>query len=74
MAKSAIDIAHLSRDERLELIEELWDSLSEAERESVPLTLEQQEELDRRLDLLEREGPIGVSADQLHEQIKRRSP
>lgn len=55
MAKR-LDVKRLSPEERLELIEELWDSLSE---EDVRLTPEQLEELERRRARLEREGPRG---------------
>ena len=44
-----IDITNLSAEERLRLLEELWDSLS-ATPEAIPLTNAQREELDRRLD------------------------
>ena len=54
-----IDIAGLSSEERLQLLEELWESLS-ATPEAIPLTSAQREELDRRLDELDREGPIGI--------------
>jgi putative addiction module component (TIGR02574 family) len=57
-----IDIDALSREERLELLERLWDSLA-SNPEAIPLTYAQREELDRRLDDLEREGPIGIPAD-----------
>jgi putative addiction module component (TIGR02574 family) len=46
-----IDIATLSQEERLRLLEQLWDSLSAAP-ETIPLTDGQLEELDRRLDEL----------------------
>jgi len=69
----AIDVGQLSTDERLDLIEQLWDSLSDEERESLPLTAEQEQELDRRLDAVEREGPVGVSSDELRDQVRRRS-
>ncbi len=52
----AIDITRLSPAERLELLEQLWDSLS-ATPNALPLTEAQREELDRRLDDLDREGP-----------------
>ncbi len=68
----AIDVNQLSRDERLELIEQLWDSLSDQERDSLPLTAEQDAELDRRLDALEKDGPVGLSADELRQQVRRR--
>ena len=40
----------------------------------MPLGGEQQAELDRRLDALERERPAGVTADELFERIRQRSP
>jgi putative addiction module component (TIGR02574 family) len=55
MSKAVFDIDQLSPKERLDLIEKLWDSLDEA-----PLTDAQRQELDRRLDALDREGPVGV--------------
>jgi putative addiction module component (TIGR02574 family) len=69
----AIDVQQLSRDERLALIEQLWESLSDEERDSVPLTADQERELDRRLDAVEKEGPIGISPDELRKQIRSRS-
>lgn len=70
---SAIDVRQLSRDQRLDLIEQLWESLSDEERDSLPLTLDQERELDRRLDALEREGPVGISSDELRKQVRGRS-
>ncbi len=62
----AIDVRPLSLDERLDLIEQLWESLSDEERDSLPLTVEQEQELDRRLDALEKEGPVGLLSNELH--------
>ncbi len=59
-----IDIATLSQAEQLQLLEKLWDSLSAAPS-AIPLTDPQREELDRRLDDLEREGPVGIPADEV---------
>jgi putative addiction module component (TIGR02574 family) len=59
MSKAAVNIADLNPEERLRMIEELWDSLSE-QPASVPLTDAQRQELDRRLDDLERSGPTGI--------------
>ncbi len=53
------------------MIEELWDSLSE-QPGSVPLTDEQRQELDRRLDDFERSGPRGIPWDEVLEQIRNR--
>lgn len=44
-----IDIDSLDTEQRLRLIEQLWDSLS-VKPEAVPMTEEQKAELDRRLD------------------------
>ena len=59
-----IDIDALTPDERLDLLERLWDSLS-SDPDALPLTDAQREELDRRLDELDREGPVGISADEM---------
>ncbi len=72
MSKPALNIDDLSPEERLRLIEELWDSLNE-KPESVPLTNAQREELDRRLDDLERSGTEGIPWDQVLQQIRSRS-
>ena len=50
------DIKHLTPRERIELAEQLWDSLAE---EDIELTPEQAAELERRRDHLAREGPKG---------------
>jgi putative addiction module component (TIGR02574 family) len=68
---AAIDIAQLTPEERLELLERLWDSLSETP-EHVPMTDAQQEELDRRLDELDREGPVGIPWSEVLDRIRRR--
>jgi len=59
MSKSAFNLEYLKPEERLRMVEELWDSLSE-QPEKVPITNAQREELDRRLDDLERAGPEGI--------------
>ena len=66
MSKPALDIEQLTPEERLELIERLWDSLSDDE---VPLTDPQRQELDHRLDALDREGPVGVPWEQVHDEM-----
>jgi putative addiction module component (TIGR02574 family) len=72
MSKPALNIGELSPEERLRLIEELWDSLSE-QPGTVPLTKPQRDELDRRLDDLERSGPEGIPWEQVLQQIRSRS-
>ena len=51
-----INIDQLTARERIELAERLWDSLAE---EDIELTSEQIQELERRRDALERDGPLG---------------
>ena len=72
MSRPALNIGDLTPEERLRLIEELWDSLSETP-ENVSLTNAQREELDRRLDDLESSGPEGIPWDQVLQQIRSRS-
>jgi len=71
MSKPAINIDDLNPEERLRMIEELWDSLSD-QPGSVPLTDAQRQELDRRLDDLERSGPEGIPWEKVLEQIRAR--
>ncbi|HLW79774.1 MAG TPA: addiction module protein [Terriglobia bacterium] len=68
-----VDIANLSAEERLRLLEELWDSLSTTP-EAIPLTNAQREELDRRLDELDREGPTGIPWEEVLRRIRTRTP
>jgi putative addiction module component (TIGR02574 family) len=67
-----VDIAKLSPEDRLRLLEELWDSLSQ-NPEMIPVTDAQREELDRRLDELDREGPIGIPWDEVLDRIRTRA-
>ena len=67
---SAVDIAKLDPRERLELLEQLWDSLSP---EAVPMTDAQKEELDRRLDELDRDGPVGIPWHEVLDRIRNRA-
>ena len=68
MAKR-FDVKRLSPEERIELAEELWDSLTE---EEIALTPEQLEELERRRDRLQREGPRGRPWRDVLNEIEKR--
>lgn len=72
MSKRDLDIAALTPEERLSLLEQLWDSLA-ATPEAIPLTEAQRAELDRRLDDLEREGPVGIPWDEVLSRIRSRA-
>jgi putative addiction module component (TIGR02574 family) len=54
------------------LLDELWESLSGTPK-AIPLTEAQREELDRRLDGLEREGPVGIPWDEVLSRIRGRA-
>jgi putative addiction module component (TIGR02574 family) len=64
-----IGIKSLTPEERLALLEEIWDSL---EPEAAPVTYAQRRELDRRLDAFERDRGIGIPWDEVLRQIRER--
>jgi putative addiction module component (TIGR02574 family) len=66
MAKAAIDLTALTAAQKLELIDELWVSL---QTDGFDLTEEQRAELDRRLERLELEGPIGTSWESVRAEM-----
>lgn len=72
MKKADLNITELTPDERLDLLERLWDSLA-TRPETVPLTEAQRGELDRRLDDLEREGPVGIPWDEVLTRTRSRN-
>jgi putative addiction module component (TIGR02574 family) len=69
---TSTEIAALRPEERLELIGQLWDSLA-ATPEAIPLTADQRQELDARLDAIEREGPNGIPWDEVLRRIRANS-
>ena len=64
------EILSLLVDERMELVEAIWDSIS-AVPEALPLTDWQKEELDRRLDELERDPDAGSTLEEVFARIRR---
>jgi putative addiction module component (TIGR02574 family) len=69
MATPQIDIGRLSLDERLRLVERLWESLA-ATPQSIPLTPPQRAELDRRLDSIGRDGAVGIPWDEMVTRLR----
>jgi putative addiction module component (TIGR02574 family) len=65
------DIFDLPLDERMQLVEDLWDSIA-AEQEALPITEAQRAELDRRLEAFERDRDPGRSAAGVIAEIRRR--
>ena len=71
MAKLEIDINKRSPEERLDLIEELWDSLS-TEPAKIPLTEAQANELDRRLAEMDQDDSLGIPWETVLARIRER--
>lgn len=68
MGKPALDVSALTADEKFEMIDDLWRSLSP---DDFSLTPELRAELDRRLDRLDREGPVGVAWEDAYAEMTR---
>ena len=70
MGLPELDLDSLSVDERLRLLEQVWESLARSGRD-VPLTPEQQAELDHRLDELDTEDVAdGIPWEEVLRQIR----
>lgn len=65
------DIAALPLEERLRLVEDIWDSIA-AEQSSLPLTASQKALLDQRLDAYQVDGNKGRPAAAVIEELKRK--
>ena len=66
-----LDFSHLTTEERLTLIDQLWDSL---EPEAKPLTAAQTAEINRRLKTLDEDIKHGIDAEDLEAELDRRFP
>jgi len=71
MSNPAPDITQLSREEQLELLDRLWDSLGR-DPDALPLSDAQKAELDRRLDEIEAQSPTGLTWDQVAAHARSR--
>ena len=65
------DLRKLPLDERIQLVEDLWDSIA-ADQNALPLTAEQRAELDRRLDAYEADGDPGRPAEEVIAEIRKK--
>jgi putative addiction module component (TIGR02574 family) len=68
MTISMDDIRQLSVSERIQLVEDIWDTIA-ASQESVPMTNRQRQELDRRLDEYSRDPSAGRTWDAVREDL-----
>jgi len=75
MDEPGLKIDGLSTEERLDLLERVWDSLSRSPAD-VPVTVEQRTELDRRSGELDQDlasgRPLGVPWDEVMRQLRSR--
>ncbi len=70
MSTQISEILQLSIAERIQLAEDIWDSIA-AFPEAVPLTEEQKQELNRRLQVYAQNPNEGVSWDELKEKVRK---
>jgi len=70
MASRKIDFSHLTPDERIDLIEALWDSLEP--HQAAPITPELAEELERRSANADGSPHAGRSWDEIRAELEKR--
>jgi putative addiction module component (TIGR02574 family) len=71
MGKPALDVSKLTADEKFDLIDDLWRSLSP---EDLVLRPALRAELDRRLERLDRDGPVGVAWEDVYAEMASDEP
>jgi putative addiction module component (TIGR02574 family) len=64
-----VEISQLSIAERIQLAEDLWDSIAE-QQEDIPLTELQQQELDRRLERYTQDPSAGSDWETVKQRLK----
>jgi putative addiction module component (TIGR02574 family) len=75
MGEPAFDYRRLSLDERLQLVEDIWDSIAEeanVRADALPLTAAQLAELDRRLADADAHPDEGVPWEQVRTELFQR--
>jgi len=70
MSTQLEDVLQLSVSERIQLAEDIWDSIA-ANPDSLPLTDAERQELDRRLNSYARNPDEGVPWDDLKKQVHK---
>jgi len=69
MSTELSDILQMSVAERIQLAQDIWDSIAAAP-ESLPVTETDREELDRRLAAYAQNPDAGISWDELKEKVR----
>ena len=70
MSTQLSEILQLTIAERIQLAEDIWDSVA-AFPEAIPLTDSQREELDRRLQAYTENPSEGISRDELKDKLRK---
>ena len=70
MSTQLSEILQLTIAERIQLAEDIWDSVA-AFPEAIPLTGAQKEELDRRLQVYAQNPNEGISWDELKDKLRK---
>lgn len=70
MSTQLTDILQMSVAERIQLAEDIWDSIA-ALPEALPLTDAERQELNRRLELYAQNPDQGISWDALKENLRK---
>jgi putative addiction module component (TIGR02574 family) len=73
MSNSTPDYRALSVSERIQLVEDIWDSIVAENPESVQLTPAQRAELKRRLDAHDADPSSAVSWDEVRSELFQRN-
>jgi putative addiction module component (TIGR02574 family) len=69
MSTQLSEILQLTIAERIQLVEDIWDSVA-AFPEAIPLTDAQKEELDRRMQAYAQNPNEGISWDELKDKLR----
>ena len=70
MSTQLTDILQMSVAERIQLAEDIWDSIA-AVPEAIPMTNAERQELDRRLEAYAQNPDEGIPWDELREKVRR---
>ena len=71
MSTQLAEILQLSVAERIQLVEDIWDSIATVP-DAVEMTDEQKAELDRRLEAYQANPSEGISWNELKEKLRQR--
>jgi putative addiction module component (TIGR02574 family) len=70
MSTQLTDILQMTIAERIQLAEDIWDSIA-AVPEALPLTDAERQELNRRLEMYQQNPDEGIPWDELKEKVRK---